>query len=111
MDAIDNHDPQTCFFCVIVAALDMLYPAGATSAAFACARLFPAADAPMDHECDDITLHQDCTLACAPTYAAIAPVPLETGTPELAVQISFWNKVASVSALLTGPEPPPPRIR
>lgn len=97
-------------FGFIVAALAMLYTASATSAAFACAITFTTAGAPMDPDCGDNTTHHDCALACAPMCAVIAPVPSEADTPELAVQAAFWIRIASVSAMRIGPEPPPPRL-
>lgn len=98
-------------FGVLVAALTVLYTAGATSAAFACAEQFTTAGAPMDYDCGNNTACYDCALACAPMCAAIAPAPSETDTVGLAVPISFWNKIASVGGLHNGPEPPPPRLR
>ena len=97
-------------FRLIVAALVMLHTAGATTAAFACAMPLVATGARMNPDCGDHSGHHACALACAPMCAAIAPVPSEANTPEITVQVTFWNRIVSASALHVGPEPPPPRL-
>ena len=101
---------RRALFGLIVAALAMLYTAGATTAAFACAMPSTTAAAPMDPDCGDHSVHHDCALACAPMCAAIAPDPSEADTSELTVQVAFWSRSVSASAVHIGPEPPPPRV-
>ena len=99
-------------FAIIAAILAMLYPAGAATAALACAVPQMSANAPKDADCDGDQKVRDCALHCAPMCAAVAvPVP-EASSPDVAGPPRLsWGDEFAARLKHIGPEPPPPRAK
>ena len=96
-------------FKLVVAALAIIYTAGATDAAFACAMSSITSGVPTDLECGDNSAHRDCALTCAPMCAAVASVATELVFPEPTSPNRCPGLNVCVSGARIGPEPPPPR--
>ena len=97
------------FFGIIVAVLAMLYPAGAATAALACA-VPMSANAPMDDDCDGDQKIGDCALHCAPMCAAVTVLAPEASSMDVpGSPLLSWGNGLPARPKPTGPEPPPPR--
>lgn len=103
---------RRALFGIIAAVLAMLYPAGAATAALACAVPQVSANAPMNHDCEGDQKVHDCALHCAPMCAAVTVPAPEALSPDVpgSPRLSWGNELPA-SPKHIGPEPPPPRTR